>query len=190
MCLAHGSTPLLREVAQVINAWIAKEGSTGDLQQQFPFVNVDAKAESHEQGAAAEVEGKWQSLYSHVKGRKKRDGKSVRTLFRSSLLKKGPDTFSTSTSDPAPCKATEAVINELHQSDPNGQVFRYAADKNGKPHRYERLPDHINIAALKKTMDGVYNFLEATWSALEDDLQNELQMRAEWEAEMRAEYRE
>jgi len=35
-------------------------------------------------------------------------------------------------------------------------------------------------------MDGVYNFLEATWSALEDDLQ----MRAEWEAEMRAEYRE
>jgi len=94
------------------------------------------------------------------------------------------------TSDPAPCKATEAVINELHQSDPNGQVFRYAADKNGKLHRYERLPDHISIAALKKTMDGVYNFLEATWSALEDDLQNELQMRAEWEAEIRAEYRE
>jgi hypothetical protein len=94
------------------------------------------------------------------------------------------------TADPAPCKATEAVINELHQSDPNGQVFRYAADKNGKPHRYERLPDHISVAKLKKTMDGVYNFLEATWSALEDDLQNELQMRADWEAEMRAEYRE
>lgn len=92
-----------------------------------------------------------------------------------------------SSSDPAPLKATEAVINELHQADPNGQVFRYAANKDGKRHRYEKLPDHISVAKLKKTMDGVFNFLEATWSALEDDLQNECQMRAEWEAEMRSE---
>lgn len=95
-----------------------------------------------------------------------------------------------STSDPEPLKATEAVINELHQSDPNGQVFRYAADKDGRRHRYEKLPDHISLATLKKTMDGVFNFLEATWSGLEDDLQNILEMRAEWERDMRSEYRE
>lgn len=92
------------------------------------------------------------------------------------------------TADPEPVKATEAVINEFHQADPNGQVFRYPAAKDGKRHRYEGLPDHIGVARLKKTMDGVYNFLEATWSVLEDDLQNELEMRAEWEREMRSEY--
>lgn len=91
-----------------------------------------------------------------------------------------------STADPAPLNATEAVINELHQSDPNGQVFRYATDKNGKPHRYEKLPDHISVVRLKKTMDGVFNFLEATWSGLQEDLQTMLEMRAEWEAEMRS----
>ncbi len=95
-----------------------------------------------------------------------------------------------STSDPEPLKATEAVINELHQSDPNGQVFRYAADKDGKRHRYEKLPDHISVVKLKQTMDGVFNFLEATWAALEEDLSNMLEMRAEWEREMRSEYHE
>lgn len=98
------------------------------------------------------------------------------------------------TSDPDPLKGTESVINDLHQSDPNGQVFRYAADKDGKPHKYEKLPEHISVAELKKTMDGVFNFLEATWSGLEDTLQDELQMRAEYEREMerevRSEYRE
>lgn len=92
-------------------------------------------------------------------------------------------------SDPAPLKATESVINELHQSDPNGQVFRYAADKSGKPHRYEKLPDHLSVAPLKKTMDGVFNFLEATWSGLEEDYQNESQMRREYEQEMKSEMR-
>ena len=67
VCLAHGSTPLLPKIAEAINAWIAKEVSTGELQQQFPFVGVEPKAESHEQGAAAEVEQKWQALYSHFK---------------------------------------------------------------------------------------------------------------------------
>jgi hypothetical protein len=97
-----------------------------------------------------------------------------------------------SESNPAPLKATESVINGLHQSDPNGQVFRYAFDKAGKRHRYDRLPDHISVTTLKKTMDGVFNFLESTWSALEDDCQSEMQSRrqykCEMESEMRAEY--
>jgi hypothetical protein len=72
VCLAHGSTPSLPGVADVINAWVAKEVSTGELHRQFPFVAVEATAETHEQGAAAEVERKWQALYSHIKSEESR----------------------------------------------------------------------------------------------------------------------
>jgi hypothetical protein len=72
VCLARGSTPLLPEVAEVIDAWIAREVSTAELQQRFPFVGVDPSAESHEQGAAAEVEQKWQTLYRQVKNEESR----------------------------------------------------------------------------------------------------------------------
>jgi hypothetical protein len=67
VCLAHGSTPLLPKVAEVINAWVAKELPTTEMQRQFPFVSVEPTAESHEQGAAAEVERKWQALYSRLR---------------------------------------------------------------------------------------------------------------------------
>ena len=93
-----------------------------------------------------------------------------------------------STADPAPLYATESVINDLHQSDPNGQTFRYESDKDGKPHKYEKLPDQIGVAQLKKTMDGVFNFLEGSCSGLQEDLQALYEMRADWEAEMRSNY--
>lgn len=67
VCLAHASTPVLAKVAEVINAWIAKDVSTAELQRQFPFVSVEPTADSHEKGAAAEVERQWQALYSRVK---------------------------------------------------------------------------------------------------------------------------
>jgi uncharacterized protein DUF6193 len=67
VCLAHRSTPSVPKVAEVIHAWIAEEVSTGELRRRFPFVGVESKAESHEQGAAAEVERKWQALLSHVR---------------------------------------------------------------------------------------------------------------------------
>jgi hypothetical protein len=67
VCLAHGTTPLLPEVAEAINAWVAREVCTGELQRLFPFVAVESTAELHEQGAAAEVERKWQALCSHFK---------------------------------------------------------------------------------------------------------------------------
>jgi hypothetical protein len=67
VCLAHGSTPLLPKAAEVIHAWIAEEVPTGELRRRFPFVGVELRAESHEQGAAAEVEQKWQALLSHVR---------------------------------------------------------------------------------------------------------------------------
>jgi hypothetical protein len=67
VCLANGATPLLPEVAEVIDAWVAKEVSTGELRQRFPFVAVEPSAESHEQGAVAEVERQWHDLYSYFK---------------------------------------------------------------------------------------------------------------------------
>lgn len=74
------------------------------------------------------------------------------------------------TADDAPLKAVEAVVNEFHQADPNGQVFRYDEDKTGKPHRYESLPDRIGLVNMRTTMDGVFSFLDATSGCLRDDL--------------------
>jgi hypothetical protein len=74
--------------------------------------------------------------------------------------------------DQKPLKATETVINEIHQADPNSQVFRYDTNTDGQQHRCKKLPDNISISKLKNTMDGVFNFLETTWSVLEGDLQN------------------
>jgi hypothetical protein len=58
---------MLPKVAEAINAWIAEESSCGELQQRFPFVSVEATAEFHERGAAAEVERQWQTLYGRIK---------------------------------------------------------------------------------------------------------------------------
>jgi len=80
------------------------------------------------------------------------------------------------TADQAPVKAVEAVINEYHQADPNGQVFRYDEDKNGRRHRHETLPENIAIDEMRKTMDGVFTFLDTTASCLRDDLSNMLDM--------------
>jgi hypothetical protein len=71
-----------------------------------------------------------------------------------------------------PLKATEAVINECNQADPNGQVFRYDEDKNGRPYRHETLPKSISLDEMRKTMDGVFAFLDTTASCLRDDLSN------------------
>jgi hypothetical protein len=62
--------------------------------------------------------------------------------------------------DPTPVSAVEAIINEIHQLDPNSQVFRYASDRSGRLNRYKRLPDLISVGNLRQTMDGVYTFLD------------------------------
>lgn len=74
------------------------------------------------------------------------------------------------TADQTPLKAVEAIVNEYHQADPSGQVFRYDADKNGKRYVHEKLPDHISIVELRATMDGAFSFLDATASELEQNL--------------------
>lgn len=67
ICLGHGSTPSIAKLAEVINAWVGETSSYSDLQLRFPFVGFEAIAACHEQGAAAEVEQKWQLVYSREK---------------------------------------------------------------------------------------------------------------------------
>lgn len=61
-------------------------------------------------------------------------------------------------------------MNEFHQADPSGQTFRYDSDKNGRRHRHEKLPDHISLAELRKTMDGTFSFLDGTAYELSQNL--------------------
>lgn len=79
------------------------------------------------------------------------------------------------TADKSPLKGTESAIQEFHQSDPNGQMFRYDNDNDGRRYKHEKLPDHISPAQMRKTTKGVCNFLEATWSELKDNLSYMLQ---------------
>jgi hypothetical protein len=69
-------------------------------------------------------------------------------------------------------KGVETVINQFHEADPSSQVFRYARDKDLKPHRHEKLPKAIDIATLRDTMDGVWNNLTASEDMLVDELSN------------------
>lgn len=71
--------------------------------------------------------------------------------------------------DPTPLNAAEAIVNEFHQADPNGQVFRYDRDNGGRPHRYDKLPEFISLAKLRNTVDGVYTFLDTCRDVLQDD---------------------
>lgn len=64
--------------------------------------------------------------------------------------------------DQSPVKGIEAVVNEFHQSDRDGQAFRYPADKSGKRHRHEKLPKAISLTTLRKTMEGVYRMLDSS----------------------------
>ena len=76
------------------------------------------------------------------------------------------------TADPTPLSATEAVINDFHQADPNGQVFRYDENKDGQRYRLETLPQNIGLDELRETMDGVFTLLSSAGSCLRDDLSN------------------
>ena len=75
------------------------------------------------------------------------------------------------TVDPAPLKAVDAVINEIHQSDRDGQKWRYGTDKDGKPNRHEGLPSFVSLKSLRKTMDNVFTFLEACADGIDDGIQ-------------------
>lgn len=76
--------------------------------------------------------------------------------------------------DPAPVKAVEAVVNEMHQADGDGQKWRYGADKYGRPHRHDGLPEFVSLTSLRKTMDNVFSFLDACGGGIADGIQSML----------------
>ncbi|MGZ0163307.1 MAG: hypothetical protein ACKVII_05280 [Planctomycetales bacterium] len=68
-------------------------------------------------------------------------------------------------------KAVEAVINEMHQADQNGQKWRYATEKNGRPIKRHGMPQFVSLQSLRRTMDNVFTFLEACEGGIDDGLQ-------------------
>ena len=59
------------------------------------------------------------------------------------------------------------MILEFHKLDKTGQVFRYARDKSGKIHLQKERGRIVDLANLKKIIDGVSNFLDAVYAGIE-----------------------
>ncbi len=75
--------------------------------------------------------------------------------------------------DPGPLQGVEAVVNQFHEADPSGQVFRYERDKHTlKQHRYEKLPEYISLINLRKAMDAVYSLLDGCEGMMRDAMDN------------------
>jgi hypothetical protein len=75
--------------------------------------------------------------------------------------------------DQAPVIGVNTVIEQFHQADPNGQVFRYDRTRGSRDrHRFESLPVAIDIARLRASMEAVWSFLETCEDVLHDDFQN------------------
>jgi hypothetical protein len=70
----------------------------------------------------------------------------------------------------SPLQGIESVVNEFHQADPDGQTFRYNADKKGKRHKHEKLPEFIGMENLRTTMDGIFSLLDACESMFRENL--------------------
>ena len=58
VCLAHGATPEILEVARSIDTWIASPCTIGELANRFRFVQVEPTATAYERGE--EAEQRWQ----------------------------------------------------------------------------------------------------------------------------------
>jgi hypothetical protein len=62
----------------------------------------------------------------------------------------------------------EAVVQEFHQIDKDGQTLRYDRDSRLRKRRYEHVPTHIGVSNLRNTMGKVYLFLETRYSGVSD----------------------
>lgn len=74
--------------------------------------------------------------------------------------------------NPDPIKAVEAVINEMHQADKDGQTWRYETGNDGRLNRHEGLPEFVSLQSLRKTMDNFFAFLDACVDGIDDGLQS------------------
>lgn len=59
VCLAHGATPDIQDMAAAIDRWVVSGCSTGELARDFCFVQAEAYAATYERGE--EVELRWQN---------------------------------------------------------------------------------------------------------------------------------
>jgi hypothetical protein len=64
VCLAHGATPEILDMARAIDQWIASGCSTGQLASAFPFVQVESTAAAYERGE--EVEIRWREYLASL----------------------------------------------------------------------------------------------------------------------------
>ena len=62
----------------------------------------------------------------------------------------------------------EAIIQEFHQVDRDGQTLRYDRQKNLKKRRYDKLPQYISVTNLRTTMDAVYHHLDLAYAGVLD----------------------
>ena len=62
----------------------------------------------------------------------------------------------------------EAVVQEFHQVDRDGQTLRYDRQKDLKKRRYDKLPQYISVTNLRTTMDAVYNHLDFAYAGVLD----------------------
>jgi hypothetical protein len=65
-------------------------------------------------------------------------------------------------------KVVEAVVQEFHQIDRDGQTMRYDRDKELRKRKYKQVPSHINVRNLRGTMDEVYNYLDSRYGGILD----------------------
>ena len=86
--------------------------------------------------------------------------------------------FPSDRADPAP---VGKVISQLARLDPDGQAFRYAAERDGR----ETLPDvdQINLVAFQEAMVGVASYLDAADSGVSEYLSTKNEMDSYYAAE-------
>jgi hypothetical protein len=79
-------------------------------------------------------------------------------------------------------KFAESMINELHQIDKDGQTLRYDREKgtlqlrrpkyghpgDAQPHPLYNIPETIDIANLRQSMDCLYRYLENSYDGILD----------------------
>ena len=69
-----------------------------------------------------------------------------------------------------PLNGVERVVRQFHNADPDGQTLRYEHDRHGKRNRPSGVPEFIRLRTLRRTMEAVFNLLEASKDMLRDQL--------------------
>lgn len=79
-----------------------------------------------------------------------------------------------------------AIIQKFHEADSSGQGFRYTKDANGES-TLAKLPESVSLIQLRDTSEALFNLLDGCISGLENALELENEMRAEYASENAAE---